>query len=113
MVLRRLPTALFGVACLFTVPAVAGQPPGVPLGLIGTPNGVAGLDGSGRQPLAQDAIRAWQVATAAAPVLVAAGGSWSAFLSTINLDATDGSPQAVQGGTPAPVGGKLSGLLTA
>ncbi len=83
--------------------------------LVGAASGVAGLDATSRLPVAQDLLRAWQVVRAARTVLVNAGGSWSGFLSSNgagNADATDGSYESVQGGTPAPVGGVLSGLLS-
>ncbi len=80
------------------------------------PGGLATLDASGRHPLAQDAIRAWQVVRAARSAIVSAGGTWSGLLASTNAgnpDATDGSWEAVQGGTPAPAGGVLSGLISA
>ena len=52
---------------------------------------------------------------AARPVLVNASGSWSDFLvqKVGGPDATDGSYEAAQAGTPAPPTGILSGLISA
>ncbi len=83
--------------------------------LVGAASGIAGLDATSRLPVAQDLLRAWQVVRAARTALVNAGGSWSGFLSSngaSNADATDGSYESVQGGTPAPTNGVLSGLLS-
>lgn len=94
-----------------TAAAIAAQ--ALPASLLGGPQGVAQLDAAGRQVPGQDRIRAWQVIRAARPIIAATGGSWSDLLARQagGPDATDGSFEAVQGGTPAPLGGVLSTMI--
>ena len=72
------------------------------------PNGVLGLDTSGLAPLSTLPIRTAQVTRAARPVLVAAGGTVSGFITTLGgADATDGSWEAALVEAYAPIGGLL------
>jgi hypothetical protein len=96
---------------------VVGGPPG-PTGAQG-PAGPAGAQGpvgpTGAQgPAGKFPLQTFQVARAAKPILVQNGGTWSAFRAGYDggEDAIDGSHEAFEAGSPAPLGGILSSMIS-